>query len=99
MPVVAPQVTALSTFQRITRDEYLEKFTELSLEARPLAYVDSAIRLDRPVPVDILPGFAEGYISVQDGAAQLAAGLLDLQPGQRVLDACAAPGGKTAHIL
>ena len=85
--------------QCMTRAEYLEKLTELSLEARPLAHVDTGIRLDRPVPVDILPGFAEGYISVQDGAAQLAAGLLDLQPGQRVLDACAAPGGKTAHIL
>jgi 16S rRNA (cytosine967-C5)-methyltransferase len=85
--------------QRMTRTEYLETLTDLSLEARPLAHVDTGIRLDRPVSVDILPGFDEGYISVQDGAAQLAAGLLDLQPGQRVLDACAAPGGKTAHIL
>ena len=55
--------------------------------------------LDKPVPVDLLPGFADGLVSVQDTAAQLAAGLLDVQPGHRVLDVCAAPGGKTAHIL
>jgi 16S rRNA (cytosine967-C5)-methyltransferase len=84
---------------RVTRTEYMETLTGQSLQAQPLDYVDAGIRLDKPVPVDALPGFAEGYISVQDGAAQLAAGLLDLQPGQRVLDACAAPGGKTAHIL
>jgi len=85
--------------QRMTRAEYLETLAGLSLGAQPLACVETGLRLERPVSVDSLPGFAEGYISVQDGAAQLAAGLLDLQPGQRVLDACAAPGGKTAHIL
>jgi 16S rRNA (cytosine967-C5)-methyltransferase len=51
------------------------------------------------VAVDILPKFSEGWVSVQDAAAQLAAQLLDVQAGQRVLDVCAAPGGKTAHIL
>jgi len=85
--------------QRMTRVEYLQTLSDQSLQAQPLDYVESGVRLDKPVPVDALPGFADGYISVQDGAAQLAAGLLDLQPGQRVLDACAAPGGKTAHIL
>jgi 16S rRNA (cytosine967-C5)-methyltransferase len=49
--------------------------------------------------VSELPGFAEGWFSIQDAAAQLAAGLLDVQPGMRVLDACAAPGGKTCHLL
>ncbi len=53
----------------------------------------------RPADVRSLPGFAEGWISVQDEAAQLAADLLDLAPGQRVLDACCAPGGKTCHLL
>ncbi|MGB0866398.1 MAG: methyltransferase domain-containing protein, partial [Granulosicoccaceae bacterium] len=53
----------------------------------------------KPVPVEILPGFAQGAVSVQDSAAQFATRLLDPQPGQRVLDACAAPGGKTAHLL
>jgi 16S rRNA (cytosine967-C5)-methyltransferase len=51
------------------------------------------------MPVEALPGFTAGYVSVQDGAAQLAASLLQLEPGQRVLDACAAPGGKLLHIL
>jgi 16S rRNA (cytosine967-C5)-methyltransferase len=54
---------------------------------------------ERPVPVDQIPGFHEGQVSVQDAAAQYAATLLDAAPGMRVLDACAAPGGKSAHIL
>jgi len=58
-----------------------------------------ALLLDKPVPVDRLPGFAQGEVSVQDAGAQRAAGLLRLQAGQRVLDACAAPGGKSSHIL
>jgi len=59
----------------------------------------SAVTLEAPVPVEALPGFAEGRVAVQDAAAQYAAGLLAPQPGDRVLDACAAPGGKTAHLL
>lgn len=55
--------------------------------------------LARPVPVERLPGFQQGRLSVQDAAAQRTAGYLDLQPTLRVLDACAAPGGKSAHIL
>lgn len=58
-----------------------------------------AILLDQPVAVDKLPGFAEGRLSVQDSGAQLAAGLLEVADGMRVLDACAAPGGKTMHLL
>jgi len=58
-----------------------------------------ALQLDKPVPVDKLPGFFEGLVSVQDAGAQYAALLLDVHDGMRVLDACAAPGGKTAHIL
>ena len=57
------------------------------------------ILLERALPVTRLPGFAEGEVSVQDAGAQLAAYLLDTQPGMRVLDACAAPGGKAAHVL
>lgn len=60
---------------------------------------DTAILLDKPVPADRLPGFREGRVSVQDWGAQRAARLLDVADGQRVLDACAAPGGKTAHLL
>ncbi len=59
----------------------------------------AGLLLERPLPVARLPGFAEGEVSVQDAGAQRAAGLLDLRAGQRVLDACAAPGGKSAHIL
>ena len=58
-----------------------------------------AVTLDRPVPVAKIPGFAEGRVSVQDAGAQWAAPLLDAKDGMRVLDACAAPGGKTGHLL
>jgi 16S rRNA (cytosine967-C5)-methyltransferase len=60
---------------------------------------ECAVALERPVSVEALPGFRDGWVSVQDLAAQHAAGLLDAQDGERVLDACAAPGGKTAHVL
>src|SRR5437016_3888027 len=59
----------------------------------------AAVTLAHPVAVSRLPGFGEGKVSVQDAGAQLAAPLLDARPGMRVLDACAAPGGKTAHVL
>ena len=59
----------------------------------------NAIVLTHPIGIERLPGFAEGAVSIQDQGAQYAAHLLDLAPGQRVLDACAAPGGKTGHIL
>jgi 16S rRNA (cytosine967-C5)-methyltransferase len=58
-----------------------------------------ALKLERPVPVDRLPKFNEGWVSVQDAGAQYAARLLDVEDGMRVLDACAAPGGKTTHLL
>jgi 16S rRNA (cytosine967-C5)-methyltransferase len=65
----------------------------------PRAAGDVCVTLERSVPVTRLPGFTEGWISVQDAGAQRAAAFLDLAAGQRVLDACAAPGGKAAHIL
>ncbi len=69
------------------------------LEAQPVPGAADALVLARPRPVDELPGFADGRVSVQDAAAQLAASLLGPQPGERILDACAAPGGKTGHLL
>lgn len=67
--------------------------------AERFAGLPDALRLPHSLPVERLPGFAAGALSVQDGAAQLAVDLLDLRPGQRFLDACAAPGGKLAHAL
>jgi 16S rRNA (cytosine967-C5)-methyltransferase len=84
---------------RVSRQDYFEKLGAAAVPARPIKGVASGLVLDRPLEVTGLPGFSEGQVSVQDGGAQLAAGLLDLQPGQQVLDACAAPGGKSCHIL
>lgn len=82
-----------------SRDAYLDLLAEQGIAAQSVDFCASAIILDQPLGVEQLPGFSEGRVSVQDVAAQLAAGLLDVQPGQRVLDLCAAPGGKTAAIL
>lgn len=82
-----------------TRDAYLGLLSDAGVAAKPCIYSRDGIILAAAADVRSLPGFAEGWISVQDEAAQLAADLLDLAPGQRVLDACCAPGGKTCHIL
>ncbi len=82
-----------------SRDEYLSKLTEAGIEAESLKDVATAVKLGKPHNVNDLPGFADGDASVQDGAAQLAGILLDCEDGMQVLDACAAPGGKTGHIL
>ncbi|MDR9751200.1 16S rRNA (cytosine(967)-C(5))-methyltransferase RsmB [Pseudomonas sp. SZMC_28357] len=82
-----------------TRDAYLSLLSDAGIAAAPCVYSRDGIVLDAASDVRSLPGFADGWISVQDEAAQLAADLLDLAPGQRVLDACCAPGGKTCHIL
>ncbi|TPG97434.1 16S rRNA (cytosine(967)-C(5))-methyltransferase RsmB [Pseudomonas caspiana] len=82
-----------------SRDAYLGLLTDAGIVATPCVYSQDGIILEAAADVRSLPGFAEGWISVQDEAAQLAADLLDLAPGQRVLDACCAPGGKTCHIL
>jgi 16S rRNA (cytosine967-C5)-methyltransferase len=82
-----------------SRDAYLGLLTQAGIAATPCIYSRDGIILEAATDVRSLPGFAEGWVSVQDEAAQLAADLLDLAPGQRVLDACCAPGGKTCHIL
>jgi len=82
-----------------TREQYLARLHAAGLAARAGGHAPSAVVLDAAVPVDDLPGFAGGDVSVQDEAAQLAAELLDTPQGARVLDACAAPGGKSAHVL
>ena len=76
---------------------YREALTQAGIDSRVLG--ESALLLDRPVPLERLPGFQAGNVSVQDAGAQRAAHCLDLADGQRVLDACAAPGGKSGHML
>lgn len=81
------------------RDDYLATLNELGIECARSEVSTDGIKLLQSINPTTLPGFMEGHVSVQDQAAQQAAGLLDLKPDQNVLDACAAPGGKTAHIL
>ena len=81
-----------------TRENYLEDLERAGIRAQQIDLTPCGIQVPDPVDVHALPGFDDGHVSVQDAGAQLAAGLLDLQPGDAVLDACAAPGGKTAHI-
>lgn len=92
-----PPFTLRVNRRRGTTASYLQRLADTGLAARPSG--PDAITLDKAVPVHSLPGFDEGDVSVQDAGAQWAARLIDAQPGQRVLDACAAPGGKTGHIL
>ena len=82
---------------RASDDEVLADFAAAGITVKRLAA--GTLLLDQPLSVSRLPGFAEGCLSVQDAGAQHAARYLDLDDGQRVLDACAAPGGKSAHIL
>lgn len=94
-----PPMVLRVNLSKISRDEYLKQLNALGMEAHPISFCPAGIALKEGVAVDDLPGFHIGQVSVQDGAAQLAAHLLDLKPDLHVLDACAAPGGKTAHIL
>ncbi|QXI33822.1 16S rRNA (cytosine(967)-C(5))-methyltransferase RsmB [Pseudomonas promysalinigenes] len=82
-----------------SREAYLALLTAAGIGASACQYSRDGIVLAQACDVRSLPGFAEGWVSVQDEAAQLAADLLELAPGQRVLDACCAPGGKTCHLL
>lgn len=92
-----PPMTLRVNRRRQSVDNYLRHLAAESVEARALG--GEAVVLERPRPVEKVPGFAEGWVSVQDAAAQYAASLMDLADGQRVLDACSAPGGKTGHLL
>ena len=93
-----PPMTLRVDLSRISREAYLDELTAAGLAAVP-GIVPEALVLATPVAIEALPGFAEGRVSIQDAGAQVAAWLLDAQPGERVLDACAAPGGKTGHLL
>ncbi len=92
-----PPLTLRVNRRRSTVAAYLAQLAAAGVAGRQIGA--DAVRLDTPVPVLQIPGFADGTVSVQDAAAQLAAPLLDLRDGMRVLDACAAPGGKSGHLL
>ena len=92
-----PPMTLRVNQRRNSTAEYLAQLIQQDFAARMIA--PDAVQLGKPMSVDRLPGFFAGLVSVQDAGAQYAADLLDVQDGMRVLDACAAPGGKTAHIL
>lgn len=93
----APPLTLRVNRRKITTEAYLQLLQEHAMEATQVG--PYAIRLQQALPVARIPGFLDGLISVQDAAAQLAAPLLDIADGMHVLDACAAPGGKTGHLL
>ena len=82
-----------------SREQYKEALAAIGASAREFPFCEAGLILEKPLSVDQLPGFVDGRVSVQDGAAQLAAGLLGLCDAARVLDVCAAPGGKAAHML
>jgi len=92
-----PPMTLRVNRRRLTAEQYLAKLGERGLAGELVGA--QAILLERPVPIESVPGFGAGEVSIQDAGAQLAAPLLDVRPGMRVLDACAAPGGKAGHIL
>jgi 16S rRNA (cytosine967-C5)-methyltransferase len=94
----APPMTLRVNLSRTTREAVLANLAAAGIVAHP-GLTTTALVLERPLDVADVPGFAAGEVSVQDAGAQYAAPLLDARPGERVLDACAAPGGKSGHIL
>lgn len=82
-----------------SRDSFCDQLEEAGIEYQKLPFEQSGVTLLKPISVEKIPGFTDGMVSVQDGAAQLAAELLAPKSCERILDACAAPGGKTSHIL
>lgn len=92
-----PPLTLRVNQRKTSVSAYLALLQENGMQAHAIGPV--AIRLEQALPVQQIPGFMDGLVSVQDAAAQLAAPLLDIHDGMRVLDACAAPGGKTGHLL
>ncbi len=94
-----PPLTLRINQSQTTTPEFFQQLDQAEIGYQDLVQNTVSVILDKPLPVEKIPRFAQGHVSVQDASAQLAAPLLQLKKGQRVLDACAAPGGKTAHIL
>ena len=88
-----------TNLMKIDRKGYFEQLLQADIAAHRHPFVEEAVVLDKALPVEQVPGFTQGLVSVQDAGAQLAAALLDPQKGERLLDACAAPGGKSCHLL
>jgi 16S rRNA (cytosine967-C5)-methyltransferase len=94
-----PPLTVRVDASRLAARAYVAQLAEAEIDSYPIQWAPCAVTLNHPMPVSRLPGFAEGTVSVQDAGAQLAVPLLDVRGGMRVLDACAAPGGKTGQLL
>lgn len=94
-----PPMVLRVNLRRVSRSDWMEQLAASGIAARAGRLTREAVYLTQAVGVDKLPGFDEGAASVQDEAAQLATHLLGAEPGHHVLDACAAPGGKTCHLL
>ena len=94
-----PPMSLRINLAKTGRDAYVAELAEVDIDASVIAGTEAGVQLEAAVNVEVLPGFEDGRVSVQDAAAQLASQLLDVCEGDRVLDACAAPGGKTAAIL
>ncbi|WP_439106622.1 16S rRNA (cytosine(967)-C(5))-methyltransferase RsmB [Congregibacter sp.] len=94
-----PPMTLRVNLCQGNRDAYRQRLSDAGINSSPGQLSPAALTLERATDVNELPGFAEGLCSVQDEAAQVAARLLAPQPDERILDACAAPGGKSGHIL
>ena len=91
---VHPPMTLRLNLSSASAESYIARLSEAGIESSLVQWIDSAVTLNRPMSVSALPGFEEGWVSVQDAGAQLAPRLLDMRPGMRVLDACAAPGAR-----
>ena len=94
-----PPMTLRVNQNHLSRNSYLKRLLDHCIQAAPSTVAPQAITLARPVTVDRLPGFFDGFVSVQDESAQLSGTLLKTKAGDKVLDACCAPGGKTCHLL
>lgn len=94
-----PPMTLRINTQKTTRQAYQQELDKQEINYTCSDYLPHGIILNKPVPIESLPFFKEGHISIQDSSAQLAAPFLQLEPNMRVLDVCAAPGGKTAHLI
>lgn len=94
----APMVLRINQ-QKSSVEDYIQQLSAANIVASPMQTAASGVILEQACDVNLLPGFNQGVVSVQDAAAQQAANLLELTENCYVLDACAAPGGKTAHIL